>query len=234
MSSPLPVPRPVDAVVERLRAAILDGTYPVHGLLPGERPLAESLGVSRLTLRAGLARLEAEGLVKARQGEGVRVLDRHVHGTLAILRHVDLSDPDLARSVLELRRSVAADAVAYAAERATEQEVAELAALAAAQVAETDPERYHARDLAFARAVLRASRSFAASLVFNSLVPVYEAHPALARALVADRDLSLAGYALTVALIRARDPDAARTSVRQALEHLDRAALAALASRSSP
>lgn len=229
------VARPVDAVVERLRADILAGQFPSGGHLPPERQLSAALGVSRLTLRAALATLEAEGLVKARQGEGVRVLDLAQHGTLAVLAHMDLSArPEVLRSFLELRRAVAADAVALACERASEQDLEALSRLAAEQVEEQDPARYIARDVAFARAVLVASESFAALLLFNALAPVYQAHPQLARALVSDRERSLAGYFATVELLRARDAAAARAVVREALEHVDAAALAALAPPRKP
>lgn len=227
--SPLSRPaRPVDAVTERLRADLLAGRFREH--LPAERQLAAALGVSRLTLRAALARLEAEGLVRARQGEGVRVLDWLEHGHVTLLAHLDLAArPELARSFLELRRAVAVDAVARACERASDAELDSLASLAAAQEQEQDPARYRARDLAFARAVLVAAKSFAALLVMNALVPVYEAHPALAEALVADRAASLAGYALTLALLRAKDGDAAREVLRAALELADEAVLRRLA-----
>src|SRR3990170_2042144 len=103
--------RPVDAVVERLRDDLLAGRYREH--LPAERQLALALGVSRLTLRAALARLEAEGLVQARQGEGVRVLEPFEHGQVGLLAHLDLAArPEIARSFLELRRAVAVEAVA--------------------------------------------------------------------------------------------------------------------------
>lgn len=220
--------RPVDAVVERVRADLLAGRFAEH--LPPERQLAVALGVSRLTLRAALARLEAEGLVCARQGEGVRVLEPFEHGQLGLLAHLDLgARPDIARSFLELRRAVAVEAVAQACERASDADIDRLAALADLQAHEQDGARYRARDLEFARAVLEAGRSYAALLVMNALVPVYQAHSALADALVADRARSLAGYALTVALLRARDADAARETLRLALEHADARALEALA-----
>ena len=49
------VPRPVDAVLSRLRTAVVDGHYPAGEHLPPERQLAATLGVSRLTLRAAVA-----------------------------------------------------------------------------------------------------------------------------------------------------------------------------------
>lgn len=220
--------RPVDAVVQRLRGDLLAGRFHEH--LPAERQLAESLGISRLTLRAALARLEAEGLVQARQGEGVRVLPWLDHGNVSLLAHLDLTaQPELARSFLELRRAVAVEAVALACERASDRDLDALAALAEAQEREQDPARYRARDVEFARGVLIAARSFAALLVMNALVPVYQAQPALADALIADRATSLAGYALTLALLRARDAASAREVLRGALEQADAAALARLA-----
>ncbi|MEW5741843.1 MAG: GntR family transcriptional regulator [Myxococcota bacterium] len=220
----------MDAVVERLRRDILDGRYPAQEYLPPERTLAEELGVSRLTLRAALAKLESEGLVRARQGDGVRVLDLGAHATVAVLAHMDLARrPEVVRSFLELRRAVAAEAVALACERASAAAIDALEALAEAQARETDEEAYARRDVEFAREVLRASESFATLLVFNALVPVYEAHPELARALIRDRARSLAGYAATVALLRARDADNARVLVRQALEAVDAEVLAQFA-----
>lgn len=224
------VARPVDAVVDRLRRDILSGVFPEGEHLPPERTLASGLGVSRLTLRAALARLEAEGLVRARQGDGVRVLPLGTHATLGVLAHMDLAArPEVVRSFLELRRAVAAEAVALACTRASKARLAELEKLAEAQAREEDPAAYARRDVEFARKVLEASESFAALLLFNALAPVYEAHPELSQALVSDRERSLAGYAATVALVRAGDADAARALVRQALEAVDEAALAALA-----
>lgn len=218
--------RPVDQVTDTLRAQLLEGRWPAGTTLPPERELAVTLGVSRLTLRAGLARLEAEGLVRARQGDGVRVLDPARHGTLDLLAHLELrAHPELVASFLELRRLVAVEAVALAAERRSEQELAELAALAAAQRAETDDRAYGERDLVFSRVVLKASGSFAMVLLLNSLEAVYRAHPELGAALRADRSASLAGYDAVVALLAARDATAARTFVRPALEAVDAAAL---------
>jgi len=226
------VPRPVDAVLTQLRAAIVDGSYPAGQHLPPERQLSATLGVSRLTLRAAVARLESEGLVRARQGDGVRVLDVMDNAGLAVLSHVDIVErPDILRSFLELRRAVAIEAVAQACERATARDVALLERLAAEQTVETDQARYIERDVAFAREVLRAARAFATLLLFNTLIPISAAHPEFSKALVDDRERSLAGYTVTIALIRGGDAEAARTLLRQALEDADSKVLQAFARR---
>lgn len=73
MTSPLP-PSPSPPlfrqVADTIRARLRDGTYPVGIPLPGERALAESFGVARVTVRSALARLQEEGLVTRLRGQG--------------------------------------------------------------------------------------------------------------------------------------------------------------------
>lgn len=56
-----------------LRIRIEQGHYAADSRLPAELSLAAELGVSRPTLRTTLARLEAEGLITRRQGNGTYV-----------------------------------------------------------------------------------------------------------------------------------------------------------------
>jgi DNA-binding FadR family transcriptional regulator len=182
--------------------------------------------VSRLTLRAALARLEAEGLVRARQGDGVHVLDPWRNATLALLEHLPFGGrSELMRSFLELRRAVAAEAVALACARATEDELAAIAALVEAQRREHDRDAYVRRDFAISRALLEAAHSPAMLLLFNAIELVHRAHPELATALLADREASLASYDGMLSALRARDAVAARATLRAMLEAADEAAL---------
>lgn len=59
-----------------LRAAILDGTYPVGARLPTESVLCEDHGLSRGTVRVALRTLEDEGLITRRPGAGTTVISR--------------------------------------------------------------------------------------------------------------------------------------------------------------
>lgn len=56
-----------------LREAILRGGYPEGEALPGEQRLAATFEVSRVTVRAALQALDADGLIARRPGYGSRV-----------------------------------------------------------------------------------------------------------------------------------------------------------------
>jgi GntR family transcriptional repressor for pyruvate dehydrogenase complex len=56
--------------VERLATAIRLGIYPYGSALPPERELALRMGVSRATLREGIAALRAAKMVRTRRGRG--------------------------------------------------------------------------------------------------------------------------------------------------------------------
>jgi DNA-binding transcriptional MocR family regulator len=58
------------ALARALRLLVLDGRLPLRTRLPGERELAEALGVSRTTASAAYAELRAEGFLASRRGSG--------------------------------------------------------------------------------------------------------------------------------------------------------------------
>lgn len=227
--------RPVDIVTTRLRASLLHGTPRPGETLPPERELATELGVSRLTLRAALARLESEGLVRARQGDGVRVLDPKRHATLVMLAHMDLVDEHgIAKAFLELRRAVACEALALATARMSDSAIDAIEALAREQAREADDMRYIERDLEVSRAILIGADNFAMLLLLNTVEAVYRAHPRLGLALTENRALSLAGYEAVIALLRARDPVRSRDMLRAALEFADADALERFLAKKKP
>ncbi len=65
---------------DAFRQAITTGVLPAGVVLPSERTLARSLGVSRSTITATLGELKSEGLLDARHGSGTRVAGDGVGG----------------------------------------------------------------------------------------------------------------------------------------------------------
>ncbi|MEY9849858.1 DNA-binding GntR family transcriptional regulator [Streptacidiphilus sp. BW17] len=57
-------------VEDTIRGWISDGTLQPGGKLPSERVLADELSAGRTTVRLVLAKLTAEGLIRAEHGRG--------------------------------------------------------------------------------------------------------------------------------------------------------------------
>src|SRR4051812_48680357 len=58
------------SLARAIRLLVLDGRLPLRTRLPGERELAEALGVSRTTATAAYASLREEGFLASRRGAG--------------------------------------------------------------------------------------------------------------------------------------------------------------------
>ncbi len=64
-------------IADYLRDGILNGTFPAGQPLPSEEALAKQFGVTRPTVRQGLAELRASGLVEAIMGRGTFARSPH-------------------------------------------------------------------------------------------------------------------------------------------------------------
>jgi DNA-binding FadR family transcriptional regulator len=219
----------VDAVADRLRNEILAGRLAAGSRLPSERELSLALGVNRLTLRAALARLEAMGLVTTRHGSGTEVAAWRERAGLEALGMVMGSlDPDepawleLLTAMLEVRRVLATEAVALAAERHTDEDIAAMREIAAAQGTRLhDAQAYARGDLDFQRAVVRAARNIGFELILNSFARYPEEQPALVARLYDKREDSVGFYGALIGLVQAGDPEGARTALRAAFTAMD-------------
>ena len=63
-------------IAEHLRERVLAGEFEPGSRLPSEPNLARSLGVSRSSLRSGIAILEEDGVLRRRHGSGTYVTDK--------------------------------------------------------------------------------------------------------------------------------------------------------------
>jgi GntR family negative regulator for fad regulon and positive regulator of fabA len=102
-----PPQKPAELAETRLLEAILSGYYPVNSSLPGERELAEQVGVTRPTLREALQRLARDGWLDIQHGKPTRVRDYWREGSLAVLavlaRLPEKGSPDFVVHLFELR-----------------------------------------------------------------------------------------------------------------------------------
>ncbi|AGX41397.1 FadR/GntR family transcriptional regulator [Clostridium saccharobutylicum] len=70
MLTNIKTPKVYDQVIEEIKNKIKNGEIKKGDKLPSEREMAESLGVSRTSVREALRALEVIGLVESRQGAG--------------------------------------------------------------------------------------------------------------------------------------------------------------------
>lgn len=78
-------------IADRIRAAIAEGTYDETGMMPPETALAAAFGVNRHTVRAALAALAQEGMLRPVQGVGTLIL-RHERLNFPISRRTRFTE----------------------------------------------------------------------------------------------------------------------------------------------
>lgn len=112
----------VNSVVEKLRQALARGQWRSGDMLPGQRELAEQLGISRPSLREAVIVLETLGLVRSMPGKGVLVLDADAAPpqTPETVAQASLAD------VLELRYTLEPFIAGLVAQSAGSQDIGQL------------------------------------------------------------------------------------------------------------
>src|SRR5436190_19255433 len=145
-------------VVAHVRHLIDRGALGPGARLPPERELAQRIGVSRPTVRAGLRTLAALGVVRSRRGSGTYIpegpptLGSEALSFLAALHKFTVDD------VYEARRILEVGAAGLAAERATSDHLATLADEVAGLFASlNDRQVFLVHDINFHRSVAAAS-----------------------------------------------------------------------------
>ncbi|RJQ65357.1 MAG: FadR family transcriptional regulator [Desulfobacteraceae bacterium] len=118
---PIKPKRISDQVFDQLRELVLRGEFkPGQQIMP-ERELAEILKVSRTSIRDAISKMVATGLLEHRQGQGtfVRV---PVDTQNPLAKAMAAQDASL-ENLLEVRMGLECNAAAYAARRATEEDI---------------------------------------------------------------------------------------------------------------
>ena len=116
-----------EEIVNQIKQLISKGELKPGDRIPSERELATMLGVSRPSVREAIMVLEAMGFVESRQGGGTYVkalTEGSIMNPLAKL--VEKRDPELLRSLAEVRMGLESWSAYLAAQRATDADIAEM------------------------------------------------------------------------------------------------------------
>jgi GntR family transcriptional repressor for pyruvate dehydrogenase complex len=153
--------------------------------LPPERELATMMHVSRHTLREALRALAIMNVIDVRQGDGTYIASLEPQSMVEFLGFVFALDDSTFLQLLEARKAVEANIAALAAERISDQELAELDELVAATPVQVesaaDQEAFLRTDIEFHRTIALAARN-----------------PILSRFMDSIGELSLAGRRRTI------------------------------------
>ena len=217
-----PVPRrsSVDQVVERIRDVITEQKLAAGERLPGELELVEQLQVSRPVLREALARLQGLGLIEIQRGNGTFVASRdRLANCVQLLRTAVTLAPRELLPYAELRAAVEVQAVRQAAERATDEDVAELKRMLKELNSVDRPyEELLEIDFRFHRRILQAAGN---ELMQNLMEVIYEfVVTQMAQTTPSPRENKLGRrlHREIVVAITDHDPDAAERAMREHME----------------
>ena len=218
----------VERVCQQLAEIIRGGNANEERWLPGERSLAEKLGVSRTVVREATKRLEQQGMLEIQHGNGIKVVDR-LHRPLN--DSLTLLIPDMADRLLQLndaRLSIEPDAAAFAAQRASKEQVRILRRIHTQLEKAADGPAAIEQDVAFHHAIADASGNLIFRLILDSLAEIGIASRLRTIGRIG-KQAAIEHHAQVLSAIEARDPDAARQAMRRHIvaagEDMDLAAL---------
>lgn len=215
------------SVAAQIVEMIDDGAYPPGTRLPGERELAEKLGVSRVTIREAEIALQAVGRIEIKTGSGVYVCaNRASHG--AALPKAS------AFEVTEARLLIESESAALAARNISDEGIARLGELIE-QMQSGDEDAANEADEQFHLTIAEASNNAVMLHTINALWRMREEIPEVKATYEAvcvhDADTRTEEHRAIFEALEARDPAAARKAMREHFHRLLEAMLEATEQR---
>lgn len=227
--APLHTPPAYAAVVDRVRRAVALGVLLPGDRLPPERLLAESLGVSRVTVREALRILQGEGLLVTRRGNGGTTVSPDVSGMHSRLSGRD----DLIHEAFELRLAVETMAARLAAERGDPDELARLDACQDALAGSTEPNGFRRADSEFHLTVAQMSGNTMLRMVVEDARAT--AFSVLdRRSFTVLHESSIRGHAAVIDAIKNGDPESASAAMAAHVEQAHQEVTSILQERDGP
>jgi GntR family transcriptional regulator, transcriptional repressor for pyruvate dehydrogenase complex len=214
---PVSTQRVSDVIAERLASAIRTGVLEPGDRLPTEQELAREFSVGRTSVREGLQKLRAHGLIETRKGLGAFVTAPRANGdALAEFARWTARDPAAIEELIEARLALETLAAALAALRARDAEIAELEAHQRAHVTagETkDVPGLVRSDEAFHEGIIAAARNQFVRGLYGILIAELIDFRRKTLALPWAAARSASGHEEILAAIRDRDAGGARAAM---------------------
>jgi GntR family transcriptional repressor for pyruvate dehydrogenase complex len=219
---PIKKTRVAEEVADRIRALILDGTFPQDQPLPSERVLTEQFGVSRGSIRDAFRMLETIGLIETRHGRGTFPRELTVDRLVAPLASMMTYQQDLQDELMDVRRMFEPAVARVAATRATDEDFAKLQQILDAQHRKLKKgQSAIVEDTAFHATLARSTRNRVVVSLMATLNDLLVESRKLTLKQKGRPAKSVEGHEAVVAALRRRDADGA---ARAMSNHIDQIA----------
>ena len=219
--------RAYESIVQQVLALIENGKLKQGDQLPSERELTEIFKVSRTTVREAIRTLESMKLLQSRQGNGTYVLASSEEELIQPLAAALFNAKDDIRDIFYVRKIIEPHVAELAAENATAQEIEEMEEILQKQkMCIEHNESIIETDTAFHNLMASASKNRVIERLSVALVDFIK--QSRENYLMDDEhgnkrpERSLEGHKRVLAAIKNGDSEAAKKSMLQHLEDIER------------
>ena len=190
--------------------------------LPSERELAETLGVSRSSIRDAIRSLELMGLVEPRQGAGTVVLEISTESLVNPLANTLKRKEELIGELLDFRKMLEPPLAARAASHASADEISEMEEILERQQEKLrQGESAIAEDSEFHYSIALASRNSVVLKVLDTLMDLLRDTRERSLQVEGRQQKSLAGHRRILAAIKRHDAEDAKAAMRRHIEDVE-------------
>ncbi|MEU8353109.1 FadR/GntR family transcriptional regulator [Streptomyces sp. NPDC048845] len=204
-------------LAEEIELMIARGRLTVGEKLPPERALAETLGVSRTTLREALRELEIKGLISRRPGRGTVVtVPSDADQSLEFSQRAHAATASF-RDVMELRQTVEPGCALLAASRITAEQIERLESLARTARGTDNPRTLGELDVEFHKLIAAASSNPLIIELFESISALSAGTRRIGFQSPLRKDVSWDGHARILDALTRNDGTGAQEAMRRHL-----------------
>lgn len=210
-----------EGVAKQIERLILKKLQP-GDKLPSERELAETLRVSRSSIRDAIRSLELMGMVEPRQGAGTIVREISSESLVNPLANALKRKEDLIGELLDFRKMLEPQLAARAATRVSPDELSEMEEILERQERKLRAgESAIAEDSEFHYAIALASGNSVVLKVLDTLMDLLRDSRERSLQEEGRPQKSLAGHRRILAALKRRDGETAKAAMRRHIENVE-------------
>ncbi|WP_315078005.1 FadR/GntR family transcriptional regulator [uncultured Clostridium sp.] len=159
MFTPIKTPKVYDQVIEQIKYKIKSGELKKGDKLPSEREMAESLCVSRTSIREAIKALEVIGLIESRQGAGNYIRTNFDNSLFEPLSVMFMLQESSLKEMYDLRKTLELECGRLASKNITDNELDHLSAILDRMYEAGTEEESLELDIKFHYVVAKAARN---------------------------------------------------------------------------